>query len=70
MTREEIGLTLDRERAVEILLKALGGISACATACKCCLMHKAIAESVLVRYAALTQQKFPRDADQRQQNFD
>lgn len=69
MTREEVGLTLDRERAVEILLKALGGISACATACKCCLMHKAIAESVLVRYAALTH-PFPRDADQRQQNFD
>lgn len=37
----------------EVLVKALRGISTCATACGCCSMHKRIAENALTEYFQL-----------------
>lgn len=57
MTRQEIGLMLDGERAyklaVQKLLKALGGIASCATDCVCCQMHQRIASKAIEDFNSL-----------------
>ncbi|MDP9089179.1 MAG: hypothetical protein M3O26_10630 [Pseudomonadota bacterium] len=43
-------MTIEVTGNIKILLNALNGISSCATACKCCEMHRQIARKAVADY--------------------
>jgi hypothetical protein len=42
------------ERRLGLLLRALSGIASCATQCKCCAMHREIAERAVANDVSAT----------------